>query len=288
MTAKYQFTDKSIKLSQDLVSGLYIYIFTKNHECKNSHNSERITHLLISLEAAFLLIQEYRQNDLEQSLDDILEREYLTFTEALFILYGLYPSHCFDLRQIRELDDMDGYNHTFLLSYFETNSKVYAKLSSAITAGKESTKHGIQSDSKGGVYTEQFIPWAIDKKFIEKTVKDQTGNKTTGKVDSEKRNYPEEFAKELHKQLTDQGLISGGLNEMWLWLPIQSALVNLADKLSIKFSDECPSSRKGVYLLAYIEKSGKTPFNKLIASNNSPILRKIDNAISGLKDNYTK
>ncbi len=180
MTTKYKFTDKSLGLGKRLTRDLSKFIDARNLECKHKQDSEYIMHLLISLEAAFSSILEYSRNNLNQSLDDILGRDYLTFTEALFILHGFYPSLCIDLKQDQESDDIDTYDHTFLLNYFEGESKTYTDLLSAIAAGKESNKHGIQSDSKDGVYIEQFIFWAIDKGFIE-----ETGNKSdTGNIDT--------------------------------------------------------------------------------------------------------
>ena len=166
MTTKYKFTDKSLKLGKRLILGLSKFIDARNLECKHKHDNEHIMHLLISLEAAFSEIFEYSGNDLNQTLDSLLNRDYLTFTEALFILHGFYPSSCIDLKKNQESDDMDTYDHTFLLNYFKDESETYTDLLSAIAAGKESDKHGIQSDSKDGVYTEQFILWAIDKGFV--------------------------------------------------------------------------------------------------------------------------
>jgi hypothetical protein len=167
MTSKYRFTDKSLKLGKGLIQGLVKFIDARKLECKSHHDNERIMHLLISLEAVFSEILDYYNNSLNQNLDDILDHDHLSFTEALLLLHGLYPSQCFDLKTTPESDDIDIYNHTFILNYFEGKSKVYADLSRAIIAGKESSQYGIQSDSKDGVYTEQFISWATNKGFIE-------------------------------------------------------------------------------------------------------------------------
>lgn len=169
MTRKYRFTDKSLQLGNGLIQDLGRFVDARRRECKRRPDSEYVMHLLLSLEVVFSSIQDYHSNGLNQNLDDILDRDYLTFTEVLLLLHGLYPRYCFDLKTTSELDGADIYDHMFILNYFEGQSKVYADLSSAISAGKSSSKYGIQSDSKDGVYTEQFILWAINKGFIENT-----------------------------------------------------------------------------------------------------------------------
>ena len=182
MTTEYRFTSKSTELGSNLVYELNKFIKLKNKECKDHFNSANIMNSLVTLEVRVEQIHEYQNNKDNLSLNTILNRDYLTFTEALLLAYGLYPpSHCFNLKQEPELDargnNISGIDHILLLNYFKDNSEVYAMLSNAITAGKDSNKHGIQSDSKDGVYTEQFLPWAIDKGFIENTNdKPDTGN----------------------------------------------------------------------------------------------------------------
>jgi len=181
MTSEYQFTNKSIQLGQNLVTDLTKYLKAKEYEYKDRLDSCNVEHSLLTLEVTIDYLKEYQHDSENKDINNILSRDYLTFTEALLILHGLHPSDCFDIKQTQKLDTWGNVenisNFSLLLDYFVDSSEVYTTLSAAITAGKESKNHGIQSDSKDGVYTEQFISWAINKGFIESTVsKSNTGN----------------------------------------------------------------------------------------------------------------
>jgi hypothetical protein len=181
VTTKYQFTNKSIRLGQNLITDLTKYLKAKEHEYKDRLDSYNVEHSLLTLEVTIDYLKEYQHDSENKDINNILSRDYLTFTEALLILHGLHPSDCFDIKQTQKLDTWGNVenisNFSLLLDYFVDNSEVYTTLSAAITAGKESKNYGIQSDSKDGVYTEQFISWTIDKGFIESTdSKSNTGN----------------------------------------------------------------------------------------------------------------
>jgi len=273
VTEKYNFTDKSIKVGQWIFRYLDHERIKKEAEYKGS---SELMHSVISLEALGWIIRDH-QDTPGINLDIILERDHLTFTEALLILHGLYPTPGLDINQA---PDPSLFDYSLLLDYFQVNSREYRQLLSAIQAGKGSTRHGIKSDSENGVYTESFIPWAIDKGFIEEKVVD---NNVNPKV----RNYPEDFSKTLHKQLTKNGLISGIFNDMWTWLPNhKNTLGYLADELSSKFSDTCPVHKKQPNLTAYIKYEG-AKFRSMAVSKDYEIKDKIDLAISEMKKIYT-
>jgi len=124
--------------------------------------------------------------------------------------------------------------------------------------------------------TQVFLEWAVLKGFIKEI---EENRETTSKGD---RSYPEWLAKELHKQLTEQGLISGDYDLMWQWLPKRkNTLPYLSDRLSKYFKEECPLNRKQPNLTAYIKYSG-TDFRKVSETTDRVMISKIDTVIQNL------
>ena len=240
-------------------------------------NSEIIKSDVETFEYDMEIIRTQQSISSDNSLNDFLHDDYLSFREAVFCLVGINPNTVIALdRDTMSPDDRAG----ILVYQTLKESREYRKLSRAPQVGQ---KDGFISKAEDKVYTKGFIRWAIEKGlFIE-----VSDNKTINKIGPEERNYSKKFSKELHKQLTINNLISGGFDEMWTWLVPQNALASLADKLSRKFPKECPQSRKEKNLLAYIKNPGKSPLRKTVPSNNRIIIEKIDSVILKLKKNYT-
>jgi hypothetical protein len=240
-------------------------------------NSEIIKSDVETFEYDMEIIRTQQLISSDNSLNDFLHDDYLSFREAVFCLVGINPNTVIALdRDTMSPDDRAG----ILVYQTVKESREYRKLSRAPQVGQ---KDGFISKTEDKVYTKGFIRWAIEKGlFIE-----VSDNKTIHKIGPEERNYSKKFSKELHKQLTKNNLISGEFDEIWTWLVPQNALALLADKLSMKFPKECPPSRKQLNLLAYIKNPGKSPLNKTVPSNNGPIIQKIDSVIHKLRKNYT-
>ena len=134
--------------------------------------------------------------------------------------------------------------------------------------------------SQDRISTMEFLKWAALKGFI-KEIEESKDHQETG--NKGERNYPEWLALELHKQLTEQGLISGDFNSMWQWLPKhKNTLPFLADRLSKCFEEECPLNRKQPNLTAYIKYSG-TSFRQVTATTDRTMISKIDTVIQNLQ-----
>lgn len=247
----------------------------------------------------------YANNDeLEQQLTDEFERNvenlsncnthtnnqlnewlnyyaYLTPEEALFCLLGLDINHIPNKFSIEKM-------------HSEINCQVIDAVASR-TLEYESLRRAIKAKEKIGmdlpgrdIYTDGLINWAVGKFIEEITDKSPpTKNTSTQKIKiPDARNYPEDFAKELHKQLTSHHLISGEFNDMWTWKAKQNALAAFADMLSLSFIKECPNSRKELNILAYIANPGKTTLRKVAATENIAKLKKLKLVISAIKENY--
>jgi len=217
-----------------------------------------------------------------QQLNECINYDYLTPEEVIFCFLGL------DIRYIPEnfsTEKMYSEVDCQVIDNIVDNTIEYKMLKRAI---KLKEKTGITITPNREIHTDGLIDWAIDK-FIEEVADTKSAVKNTStkrlKIPNTK-GYPKDFAKELHKQLTKHGLISGNFEEMWLWEKYQNSLSYLADELSNKFPDECPASRKEVYLLAYITNPGKSKLSQVSASHDGPALRSIDSTISTLKNNY--
>ena len=240
-------------------------------------NSEIIKSDVETFEYDMEIIRTQQSISSDNSLNDFLHDDYLSFREAVFCLVGINPNTVIALdRDTMSPDDRAG----ILVYQTLKESREYRKLS---RAPQDDQKDGFISKAEDKVYTKGFIRWAIEKGlFIE-----VSDNKTIHKIGPEERNYSKKFSKELHKQLTKNNLISGEFDEIWTWLVPQNALALLADKLSMKFPKECPPSRKQLNLLAYIKNPGKSALRKTVPSNNRPIIQKIDSVILKLRENYT-
>ena len=209
--------------------------------------------------------------------------DYLTPEEALFCLLGLDINHIpnkFSIEKTRSEIDCQ------VIDMVADQTIEYKSLRRAIKANE---KNKLTLSPNGKIYTDDLTDWAVDK-FIEEITDNNRTTKNIStqkiKIPNTKRNYPEGFAKELHKQLTRYELISGDFDGMWTWKLPQNALAAFADMLSLSFKKECPHSRKELNILAYIANPGKTTLRKVAPTETTASLSKLKLVISAIKENY--
>ncbi len=111
----------------------------------------------------------------DNSLNDFLNDEYLSFKEALFCLVGFTP-HAVSIYG----DDTMSYTDRpgFLVDMVLSETREYRKLKKA---PKLETKGGFISVTEDRVYTNGLIPWAIKAGIIEEVFESSNTSKTTTK-----------------------------------------------------------------------------------------------------------
>ena len=189
---------------------------------------------------------------------------------VLCLLLGLDPEKMYLFFDPPEKHLLDT-NHELLHELLEKTDEL--KLLNSLFA-IHNEKSFIEGDY---IFTKQLIEWLLNNKLIVKSnelIKPSTP-----------RNYSENFAEELYKQLTIQGLISGEFDEMWVWEAKKNVLPSLAGKLSSKFTEECPWNTVEIDLLAYIANPSTNRLSQVKPSVNRTALTKIDLVISALKRN---
>jgi len=257
----------------------FFSLFSKSEKSKTPiHPSSHYGEVVLNYETYFLCKQDcYRTllvlKEVEKNICyyDFLNFDTLKYDEALCILLGIDP-HIPSVLTVSEES---------LLSVFDYEADFYDISVNGLLFRSEENQSLKRKFEHNEINTKDFLRWAVDKGFI-KEIEESIDNQETT---SEARNYPEWLAKELHKQLTEQCLISGDYASMWQWLPkYKNTLPYLADKLSAVFQEECPPTRKQPNLTAYIEYSG-TEFRKVPLSTDRTITSKIDTVINNLKSN---
>ncbi len=208
----------------------------------------------------------------------------LTPEEVLFCLLGLDINHIpskFSIEKMHSEIDCQ------IIDAVTSRTLEYEALRRAIKA-KE--KIGMNLPGRD-IYTDGLINWAIDK-FIEEVTEDNptVKNMPTKKVNPPNvRNYPEDFAKELHNQLTAHELISGEFDDMWTWIPdTNNSLKYLCDELYSKFEKIVPKNGKFINVTAYINKPHASDLRKASYITTGNVLENIDSSLSILEEKYTK
>ena len=220
-----------------------------------------------------------------QQLNECLNYDYLTLEEVIFCFLGL------DIRHMPEkfsTEKMYSEVDCQVIDNVVGNTIEYETLKRAV---KLKEKTGITITPNREIHTDGLINWAIGK-FIEEVAdtKSAIKNTLTKKLKiPNTRNYPEDFAKELHKQLTKHGLISGKFGEMWVWIPnTNNSLSYLCRELSSKFKKILPKGGKFINVIAYITKPQKSELHKAPNLNRGKEQHNIDSSLSDLEKNYTK
>ncbi len=208
MTTKYRLTNDNRELSEKVIGDLTEYV-----ELKEADIKEKYVNMSHSLADEMVMVKKMIEKYPDLDLDGILERDYLTFTEALLILHGLCPPTGFDIRRVSE-EIVGYYDYPPLLGKYKfKENKIYTQLLHAITAGNVSKEYGLKSDPEGGFCTEQFIPWAIGKGFIEdiKDIEDIKKKSKTANINTTHNRERESIA-DHNKKVT--------LSEFEKWTPV--------------------------------------------------------------------
>jgi hypothetical protein len=220
-----------------------------------------------------------------QQLNECLNYDYLLPEEVIFCFLGL------DIRHIPEnfsTEKMYSGVDCQVIDNVVGNTIEFEMLKRAV---KIKEKTGITISSNGEIYTEGLVKWATSK-FIEEVADDKSADITTPtkkiKIPGA-RTYPEDFAKELHRQLIKHGLISGEFSKMWTWIPdTNNSLAYLCKELSSKFKKTLPKGGKFINVISYITKPQKSELHKAPVLNKGKGQHDIDSALSDLEKNYTK
>ena len=130
---------------------------------------------LYYFKGAIYVIKKYQQDNLDDELNSFITDDYLTSTEAALLLNGLNPAAGNDIDSDSEGIPRGGddCSYDILHDYLYENTKEFRQLAKAVKA-----RDGFAFDEGSDVliYTEAFIPWAIEKGFIKEVCKDEIAN----------------------------------------------------------------------------------------------------------------
>lgn len=120
---------------------------------------------LYYFEKAVHVISKYDPSSSNDDLNNFIHDEFLTLTEAYLLLNGLNPSDGKNVDFEHELRPRGGdhCSYDILHDYLYENNKEFRQLSKAVEARDG---FAFEEDSNVLIYTEAFIPWAIEKGFI--------------------------------------------------------------------------------------------------------------------------
>ncbi len=210
---KYELSNKTVSFSKKLLIELPEYIATQK-DCSG----------FTTLEHTYKRISEVDCYN-KQGLDVLLDRVWITFTEALLMLNGFVARSylaldiCDNGKLISDLfvDPSIGSDKALILKYLEEQNEPYQKLVKEINTNTALTL--TTETDKNKIRTIFFIPWAIQEGFLQDCItelsffpgeKDPKRKKVIKNAITECRaNYPNLNKTELSKR------VEGFLNERY-------------------------------------------------------------------------
>jgi len=163
------------------------------------------------------LIQNYQLKDPNEAINDYLGDDTLSFNESLFCLLGLNPEVLITINIVSLSEFKDRKEDDRLLVGKLLLTREFRRLSKA---PRVYGNYGFILGST--VFTNKFIQWALDKRFIKEIEESK---------DKQERNFPEDKLKILYTALKKDGFITGKFDDLWQWVSHRNQLAYLAKKL---------------------------------------------------------